>query len=483
MKNYCSSPVSLMFLLCIYWTCTSCTPPQEQSASTSPASTISIPEYTQHDGELIALMDNSMTSYFIYKGQPMGFEYEMLSLFAKENNLKLTVKIINQTDHILDSLYTGVGDIAAANLTISEERKQKVAFSRRLFRTKTVLVQRIPDHEDKLNHEQIENMLVRDRLDLVGDTVTVRKNSSYELLLNNLISETGMDLHIRYAPGDLATESLVDMVSVGSAKFTLCDLNKAIIYRAYYDNIDIQTPMGLSQPVAWAVNKQSIKLLQTLNEWIEKRKGSLQYNLIYNKYFDLNRRKEKIIAHNFEDIKEGKISAYDNLIESKAKILQWDWHLLAALIYQESHFDPHITSWRGAVGLMQLMPATAAQYGIQPNQLQRPADNLEAGVLHLAYLQKYWSAQLPNSLETIKFVLGSYNVGLGHVQDAVRLAKAHKLDPNRWDDNVAQMLLNKSIPSYYMSPVVKYGYCRGKEPVEYVRNILKLYKLYRQYAI
>ncbi|MCK5701339.1 MAG: transporter substrate-binding domain-containing protein, partial [Cyclobacteriaceae bacterium] len=166
------------------------------------------PAYTKNDGALTVLMDNSLSSYFIYQGQPMGYEYEMLALFAAENDLTLEIKIIGHVENILDSLLAGEGDLVAANLSISSERMEKVAFTDPLFRTKQILVQRLPDDIQKLTRDEIEKSLIRDRLDLESKDVMVRKNSSYELILNNLVAETGLELNINYASGDLVTEHL-----------------------------------------------------------------------------------------------------------------------------------------------------------------------------------------------------------------------------------------------------------------------------------
>lgn len=443
---------------------------------------VDIPPYTKNNGVLTVLMDNSLSSYFIYQGQPMGYEYEMLALFAKENDLALEIKIIGQVENILDSLLAGKGDMVAANLSISSERMEKVAFTDPLFRTKQVLVQRLPDDIQKLTRDEIEKSLIRDRLDLESKDVMVRKNSSYELILNNLVAETGLELTINFASGDLVTEHLIDMVSTKEIDFTICDQNKAEIFNAYYDNIDIQTPMSLSQPIAWAVNKESAELLSSLNSWINKRKGSLEFNMINNRYFEMTKRKERLITKEYDYVKEGIISDYDELIKKYSAELNWDWRLLTALIYQESMFNPNTKSWRGATGLMQLMPRTAKSYGIQPEELVVPEKNITAGTQHLVMLENHWKNELTDSLEIIKFTLGSYNVGLGHVQDAIRLAEKYNANTKKWNDNVAQMLLNKSIPKYYKDSVVKYGYCRGQEPVNYVKSIFKNYELYCQFT-
>ncbi len=441
-----------------------------------------ITTFNAEESQITVLMDNSLTSYFIFQGQPLGYEYEMLELFANENDLSLNIKIINQADHILDSLLAGVGNLVASNLSVSEERMQLIDFSEPLFRTRQILVQRLPEDRKNLTRDEIEGSLIRDRLDLDGKSVMVRKNSSYELILKNLVSETGININIEYAPGEYATEQLIDMVSKGEIDFTLCDENKAIIFNAYYDNIDISTPMSLNQPIAWAINKSDTLLQSMVNDWIDKRKGSLEFNMISNRYFEMTKRAERFVSKEYDNIKEGNISKYDDIIKKYASDLKWDWRLLTAQIYKESKFDPKTRSWRGAIGLMQLMPRTAKSYGIQPGELIKPEINIMAGTKHLAFLEEEWKAVLDDSLEIIKFTLGSYNVGKGHVEDAIRLAEKYGLATNKWDENVAQMLLNKSIPKYYKDPVVKYGYCRGREPVNYVETILQDYDLYKQFT-
>ncbi len=470
----------------LFQSCNPRKPNSDATVVTNPAddlpNNVEIPLNTIKDGILTILMDNSLSSYFIYRGEPMGYNYDMLKLFADESDLTLNIKIIGQVENIIDSLMAGEGDLVAANLAISEDRMEKIAFSEPLFRTSQVLVQRLPDNIKTLNKDEIEESLIRDRLDLEGKEVVVRKNSSYELILQNLIRETGMNLKITYTEGDVVTEDLLDMVANGEINYTLCDKNKAIPYNVYYDNLDINTPMSLSQPIAWGINKGSTELLASVNSWIEKRKRSLEYNMIYNRYFTLDNKKQQTINKEYDIVKDGKISDYDELIKKNATRINWDWRLLAALVHKESKFNPQTKSWRGAVGLMQLMPRTAGSYGISPSDLTNPAKNILVGTKHLASLQKHWKSIIPDSLECVKFTLGSYNVGLGHVEDAVRLTEKYQLKSNVWDDNVAKMLLNKAIPKYYKDPVVRYGYCRGREPVNYVKSILEYYDMYSQFT-
>jgi membrane-bound lytic murein transglycosylase F len=172
----------------------------------------------------------------------------------------------------------------------------------------------------------------------------------------------------------------------------------------------------------------------------------------------------------------GKISKYDKIIKKNAEKIHWDWRLLASLIYQESRFEAHEKSWAGAIGLMQLLPRTAKQFDVK--SIYNPEDNIKGGVNFLNWLQEYWH-DIPDSLERIKFILASYNAGQGHVEDAQNLAEKYGKDPLLWEDNTAYYLLMKTHSKYYNDPVVKYGYCRGEEPINYVKEIIDRYHKYK----
>ncbi len=204
------------------------------------------------------------------------------------------------------------------------------------------------------------------------------------------------------------------------------------------------------------------------------KKGPL-YNITYNKYFR-NPKSVRLVRSDYSSITGGRISEYDDLIKQWADSLNWDWLLLAALIYQESKFDPNAKSWAGAHGLMQLIPATARRFGA--SNIYDPVQNISSGARYILHLDELWQDIITNKEERLKFVLASYNVGPGHVLDARRLAKKYGKDPNVWDNNVSFYLIQKSKPKYYNDPVVKQGYCRGEEPVNYVHKILSRYQRY-----
>ena len=176
------------------------------------------------------------------------------------------------------------------------------------------------------------------------------------------------------------------------------------------------------------------------------------------------------------DFSKGYISQYDNLFRKYAPTIGWDWRLMAAQAYQESKFKPNARSWVGARGLMQIMPATARGYRTKVSQLNNPETSVKVATQLLDDLDGYLVKYVPNDKERLKFVIAAYNVGIAHVYDAIALAKKYGLDPQVWDDNVSKAILMKMNPRYYNDPVVKYGYCRGTETVNYVKNITNFYE-------
>jgi membrane-bound lytic murein transglycosylase F len=429
-------------------------------------------------GKLIALTGYSPTGYFVYKGTPMGFEHDLLQLLAKDLNLQLEIIVVKDMNQIVDMLNKGEGDIIADNFTVTKERDMLLDFTKPLLTTRQVLIQKKPVGWRKMTAEKVEDNLIRNPIDLLGKTVHVRRESAYYSRLKNLSEELGGDIHIIEETGETETEALIKMVSEGKIPYTVADENLAMIHASYYPDLDIKTPISFDQRISWAVRENSPLLLEAVNGWIKKVKKGPYFNLIYDKYYKNNRRVDEMVKCAKISSCGRNISPYDNLIIKHANEIGWDWRLLASLIYQESQFDPHAKSWAGACGLMQLMPATAESFGAV--NLENPAESLRAGTKYLQWLEKYWEKKVPDKDERIKFIMASYNVGQEHVADAQRLANKYDKNPAVWDDNVAYFILQKSNPKYCTDPVVKYGYCRGSEPFEYVNNILARYEHYKK---
>lgn len=200
--------------------------------------------------------------------------------------------------------------------------------------------------------------------------------------------------------------------------------------------------------------------------------------MIYNKYFKNKKSYRSRIQSDFYSKNGNKISRYDEIIKKNASRIGWDWRFLCSQVYQESGFDPRSESWAGASGLIQLMPATAKEVGV--NNSFDPKQNLRGGVKYLNRIRKRFET-VEDSIQKVKFTLAAFNCGPGHVLDAMRLAEKHGKDPNVWDDNVEDYILKLSEKKYYLDEVVRHGYVRGKEPYNYVRDIFLRYEHYKQF--
>ena len=437
-----------------------------------------LPEYKVfEDRKLVALFDNSTFSYYIYRGRPMGFEFEILSAFTKDMDLDLEVRIESHIETVFSDLENLKGEIIAYNLTVTKERKGLIDFSNSYLRTRQVLVQRKPEKWRTMRHSTLERNLIRSVLDLEGKEVLVRANSAFVNRLHNLSEEIGAEIIVVEALSDDNVETLVRRVSEGGIDYTICDENMARILVADYPNLDVSTPISFEQKIAFGLNKGSGELRDSLNLWLARNEMLLA--VLRSKYFASKSRHRRTVSSKYFSDSSGVISAYDGLIREQAERLGWDWRLLASLIYQESRFDPNAESWAGAKGLMQLTSATAERFGLDTNtDSYSVSANLRAGTNFLMYLKRYWQKQGLDSSQVPLFTMASYNAGLGHVLDAQRLCEKYGNDSGVWQGEVEEFLLKKSIRKYYRDPVVKLGYARGTETVHYVQNIISGYHHY-----
>jgi membrane-bound lytic murein transglycosylase F len=423
------------------------------------------------------LVDNNSISYFIYKGQPMGYEYELLNLLARHLNVDLKIKVTSGVERAIDLLNTGQGDILAFPLTVTKDRTRYVSFTKPHFNTYQVLVQRKPDNWRRMGIDDINARLIRNPVDLVGKEVHVLPGTSFELRLKNLSEEIGGDIIIHRDTSSTESESLMRKVAFGDIPYTVSDHMMANVNASYYPNLDVNTPISVMQQVAWATRKNSPQLVEALNAWLSKIKKEATFMVIYSRYFKSPRTSLIRMKSDYSSLGGNKLSPFDDLIKQGAQQLGWDWRLLASLVYQESHFLPQGESWAGARGLMQLMPSTAKRFGAV--NLDDPRQSIKAGVGYLKYLDKYWAKRVTDPAERLKFVLASYNAGLTHITDARKLARKHGKDPNLWNENVEYFLTKKSDPRFYRDPVVMAGYCKCEEPVNYVKDVLDRYDEYK----
>lgn len=456
----------VLFFLILFPTLFSCHEKVEDPKITL-AQGIDLPQLREK-GKLTVVTDFNSINYFIYKGQPMGFQYELLRELARFLDLELELKANNDVTARFEGLIKGDFDLIASNLTITNSRRELVDFTLPHSQTSQVLVQR-----SGRDASSASITIIRNPLELAGKTVYVHQNSSYSERLRNLEEEIGESINIVEVPTE--TEQLIKMVAHGEIDYTVSDQNMAMVNKTYYPGVDIETTVSFPQNQAWAVRKGSVLLKKEIDSWLSDFRNSGKYAVIYNKYFK-NDKSAFIVKSDYYYPETGRISRYDPIIKAEADKIGYDWRLIASMIYQESRFNPNITSWAGAFGIMQLMPRTAQNLGV--SRKSSPEAQIRAGIRLVNNLDKKFLGEIPDPHERTKFVLASYNIGYGHVRDAMNLTSKYGGNPTLWEGNVEKFLLRKSEPEFYLDPVVKYGYARGTETYRYVREIMYRYDHY-----
>lgn len=416
------------------------------------------------DGELIALTISSSASYFNYRETPMGFQYELAKQFASSLGVDLKIKVVNSEVELVRALLDGDGDLIAYNLAVTNSAKDSLIYCGEENISHQVLVQR--------NGKDI----VKDVTQLIGKDIYVMPGK-YQQRLENLDKELGGGINIHVANSDSITnEDLITMVAEGKIDYTVSNNQLARINRTYSPNLNVDLEISFDQRSSWAVRKTSPKLAEAADKWHKENINSAEFMASARRYFELNKRTQQGSILSLEN---GRISHYDDLFKKYSREIDWDWRLLAALVYTESNFNPNAVSWAGAKGLMQLMPATAKAFGMPPGKDSDPEESIKAGIRYIKELEDIFS-KIKDRKQKELFVLASYNAGIGHVFDAMALAEKYGKDKYVWDKNVEVYMLLKNKEEYYKDPVCKNGYFRGIETYNFVRDVRTRADVYKQ---
>ena len=403
--------------------------------------------------------------YFFDKGHTRGGAYEGLKMFEKFVNKKLkkgTIKIRvvfvpTTRDKIFTDLVEGRGDIAAANLTITPQRLQKVDFSDPLTKNvKEVLV--TGTGTDKL--KQIE--------DLAGQTITVRKSSSYyEHLqaLNRKFSQAGRKkIALQPAARYLEDADLLEMVNPGIIPWAVVDLHKAKFWAGVYDKLTVREDLVIHTggQIAWAFRKNSPKLKTMVNQFVKKhRQGTLHGNILIKRYLKNN----KWVKNPNREKERERFEQTVALFRENGKRFHFDYLMLMALAFQESQLDQKKRSPAGAIGIMQVLKSTAADKNVGVSDIDKIENNIVAGSKYLRFVYDNYYADKQNmdDLNKMLFTFASYNAGPRKIINMRQLAEKMGLNKNVWFANV-ELAAAKRI---------------GRETVQYVSNIYKYYIAYR----
>jgi len=413
---------------------------------------------------LRVLTRNSASTYFLWKGQLQGFEYDLAHAFAEREGLRLEMIVPPDGEDLISWLIEGKGDVIAAALTPTEERRKRdVTFSRPYNFVSQVVVTRSLDTElDSLD-------------DLHGRRFHVRRSSSYWEALQAL-RDTGVHFEIAEVPEDVETEEILSRVATHEYDLTLADSHIVEIEMTWRDDLRSALPIGLPVPHAWAVRSTNPQLLEAVNKFINLEYKGLFYNVKYAQYFKNEARIRALVGR--YDGTSTLFSPYDTFVKKYAEQYNFDWRLIVSQMYQESKFDPSARSRAGAEGLMQILPRTAEELGF--TDLHDPETGIKVGLMYMDWLRDRFDPQLAVT-DRMWFILAAYNAGPGHVRDARRLARRQGLDPNRWFGNVEKAMLLLSRRQYAQEAL--HGYCRGSEPVNYVSDIRQRYRAYADTSV
>jgi membrane-bound lytic murein transglycosylase F len=413
-------------------------------------------------GYLLAGTDKNSLSYFIYRGEGMGYQLELLESFAGHLGVPLKILACDDVQQLARYLDNHAIDLIALNLPVTLQGKRLALFSRPFGDSRLVLVQPSARAVTRI-------------MDVKGDTIYVQRNPFMMPYYSRFMEEAGDSLFLKIVP-DRNQEELVRMVAEGKIRYTLCEENLADMLGRVWENIDAGLTASSLFPYSWALHTRSDSLSMMLNSWIDSARQDHRLRKIYLNYYE-NERTKNYITSNYSSIQAGRLSPYDKELRKLSRIIWWDWRLIASLMYEESNFSTGQVSTHLATGLMQLIPETAEKMGL--DSAAGPYGQIAAGIRYLKWIDK----QLPDSIsdprERVCFILAAYNIGIGKVLSLREKARIYGKDPNRWNGNVEYYLLKRSRKDPYAK-----GDSLAEFPVDYnlngyVGDILSRYFHYR----
>ncbi len=416
-------------------------------------------ERIQKTGKLRLITANAINTYYYYEGRPTGFEYDLAMEFAKYMNVDLDI-VTPGWNNMFTYLDEKKGDFVAAGVAITRERLEDADFSIPYM----TIQQRIIHHNLVFGPKNIDDMVFR--------TFHIRRGTSYHSRLAE-IKRSGIDLEY-ILHDNIPTEDLIAMVHDRQIKFTIADSNIALLNKRYFPDIRIGIPVQERESLAWAVRKDDSELLKEINRFLLYANGKGILKGITEKYYENSRDFDVYELKKFHKRIRTRLPKYKDVIVKESAKYGFDWRLVAAVVYQESHFNPNAKSFTNVRGLMQVTNATAKEMGISDRV--NPQESIRAGIKYLHRMYERFD-HIEDEYQRLLFALASYNIGYGHVKDALKIAAEKGYDTQTWQGLKATLpLLSKS--RYYKK--TQHGYARGWEPVHYVERILTYFDILKQ---
>ncbi|MCB1876155.1 MAG: membrane-bound lytic murein transglycosylase MltF [Chromatiales bacterium] len=403
-------------------------------------------------GELVVLTRNSPTTYYIGAHGPAGFSLDLISRFADSLGVTPRFTLVDDFESILPKLRAGSADLAAAGIAVTPQRQRTVRFGPPVLQIKQQVVYKSG------------NTRPRKPMDLVGHQLEVMAGTSFVERLKELKKDLAP---LQWTETqDLEVEDLLAMVSEGSLEYTVADSNQLAVHQGFYLELRAGFDLTGDQDIAWAFADDGDEtLLLAARKFLSELKNSGELERIQNRHFGHAERFDYVDARAFGRAVENRLTELRPTFEEAAEESGLDWRLLAAIGYQESHWNADATSPTGVRGIMMLTRATAKRVGIDNRLDER--QSIIGGARYFAKVKKKLPARIPEPDRTW-MALASYNVGFGHLEDTRKITQANGGDPDRWLD-VKRHLPLLSQPKWYKK--TRHGYARGREPMRYVENV------------
>jgi len=410
-------------------------------------------------GVLKVVTRNGPTTYYEDRHGPTGFEYELAELFAERLGVRLEIQTEASLDMLLDAVERGRVDIGAAGLTVTPERLGRVLFAPPYLDAETLVLVR-EDHPPALSPA-----------DLIGLRLQVLAHSSHAEELRALQNEHPT-LHWIESE-DVETTDLLDALDEGTIDATVIDSNEYIANRAFYPRLRVAFRIGEPAKLAWAVSQResSAALLKELEGFFSELRDDGRLAQLVERHYSHSEANSLIDSTAFTERTTTILPRYIDHIQRTADEFGLDWRLLAAISYQESHWNPRAMSFTGVRGFMMLTLPTAKAMGV--TNREDAVQSLRGGARYFVRTHQKIPGRIAEPDRTW-FALAAYNVGLGHLEDARKLALHLGKDPDKWAD-VKEVLPLLSRRQWYSK--TRHGYARGSEPVRFVQNIRHYYNL------
>ena len=405
-------------------------------------------------GEITMITRNDADCYYSYRGQPMGFEYDLAKAFAEYLGVRLKVCSTETWKSMVSALQKNKAAFIAANIPITNRNSQDISFSNGYLEIQQHLVA----HRNNASAGSLDNF--------GGNKIHVSIGSMYHDYLRAL-KRQGYDLKIKLH-ANAPAEELIRQVAAGKLEATIAATNIALRTRRHYHQVVISEPISSSFFLGWAVKKNSCELLNQINSFFETIQENGVLDEIYEQYYANLESIDYMDLSMFHFRLKTRFPPFKKTVQRAAEKNDLDWRLITAQMYQESQFDPDAQSPNGAFGLMQLTSSTAERFNVK--DVLNPVQNIAAGARYLRKLYDYFSG-IPEQ-DRLFMALAAYNAGLGHVFDARNLARKLKLPPDKWTSMVEVLPLLEQ-RTYYKN--ARHGYCRGSEAVKYIEQIMVYY--------